>query len=132
MLRGNRYLEPTTIQIQGARVRFTSDFESLNEFALTHFADAAAARDRLLPAPSDGNSNDQDQADIDARVEWIEGIPPKANYQMIAPDKARPDRDIELGDKEIAWSRIDDFLPLRLRFLLKENLLRVDGRHYFF
>jgi hypothetical protein len=67
----------------------------------------------------------------EARLDWIEGTPGKAEPAEISPGKTRLDRDIEISNAEMAWSRIDDFLDLRLRFFLEKNRLRVHGNHFF-
>jgi hypothetical protein len=110
-----------TVRIQGVRVDFSSDLEPLNSFARSHFAESQTG------APPPGS-----EAAIKARLEWIEGAPPRREYGELEPGKMRLDRDIEMGRGEIAWSRIDDFSDLHLRFFPAENQLRLAGRHFFF
>ncbi|MFQ5903445.1 MAG: hypothetical protein ACE5JO_07130 [Candidatus Binatia bacterium] len=117
------------VRIQGVRVRFSSGLESLNAFARNHFQDCEQQTNTRATAPPPDR---QDwQAEIEAHLEWIEGAPPKAEYAEVSSGKTRLDRDIEIGYNEMAWSRIDDFSDLRLRFSLEENRLRLQGRHFF-
>ncbi|MGH7827788.1 MAG: hypothetical protein ACREQ7_21765 [Candidatus Binatia bacterium] len=109
-----------TIRIQSVRVDFSSGVESLNRFARSHFEERPTG---ALPQAG--------QTEIEARLEWIEAAPPKMSYAAIAPGKRRPDRDIEIGANEIAWSRIDNFSDLRLRFVFGERRLQVIGQHFF-
>lgn len=110
----------TTVRIQGVRVRFSSGLEPLNAFIRTHFT-----------GWEEGTDGRDGQPEIEAQVEWIEGTPPKPASVAVPPGKTRLDRDIEVGEGEIRWSRIDDFLHLRLLFLLEENCLRLHGQHFF-
>jgi hypothetical protein len=109
------------IQIQGVRVKFSSDLEPLNSFARSHFSER---QNTTLPAPG--------QTAIEAHLEWIEGAPPKRRTNNFSTGKTRVDRDIEVGNGELAWLRIDDFLGLQLCFLLAENRLSLAGQHFFF
>jgi hypothetical protein len=108
-----------SISIHGVQVNFQSNLESLNEFARGHFAEA---HNESLPAENI----------IDSRLDWIEGAPSKKPHGTPTPGKVRLDRDIEISDGQIAWSRIDDFLDLHLRFFGEENPLRLAGQHFYF
>jgi len=115
-----------TIWIQGVRVAFSSNFEPLNSFARSHFS-AGETGINTMP----GTSLPEAKAEVEAHLEWIEGVPPKKEYAEVPPGRMRLDRDIEIGKGEIAWSRIDDFSDLQLRFSLAENHLRLVGQHFF-
>jgi len=114
------------VRIQGIRVAFSTNLELLNVFAKSHFSQGEIVTDTMA-----GASVSQAAPEIEAHLEWIEGMPPKKEYREIFPGKVRLDRDIEMGEGEIAWSRIDDFTDLRLRFLLEGNRLRLTGQHFF-
>jgi hypothetical protein len=114
------------VRIQGVRVAFSSNCELLNTFAKIHFSEEQTVADTML-----GESLSQGEAEIEAHLEWIEGLHTKKKLE-IRPGQMRLDRDIAMGDGEINWSRIDDFLDLRLRFFLAGSRLRLTGQHFFF
>jgi hypothetical protein len=109
-----------SVAIQGIQVNFQSNLESLNAFAKSHFGETNTEN---LPA---GENR------IDSFLEWIEGAPPKQRHGEPAPGKISLDRDIAISDGQIAWSRIDDFLNLHLRFFPEEHPFRLVGEHFFF
>jgi hypothetical protein len=113
-------MSAVSVAIQDVQVNFQSNLESLNAFARTHFGET---NNENQPAGENG---------IDSFLEWIEGMPAKQRHGEPAPGKIRLDRDIAISDGEIAWSRIDDFLNLHLRFFPNENPLRLVGEHFFF
>lgn len=112
-------MSAVSIAIHGVQVNFHSNLESLNGFAKSHFAETDS---ESLPAESI----------IDSRLEWIEGAPARKPHGEPTPGKTWLDRDIEISDGQLAWSRIDDFLDLHLRFFAEENPLRLVGQHFFF
>jgi hypothetical protein len=115
------------VRIQGVRVAFSSNFELLNTFAKSHFSEGESVTDTMA-----GQSLSHAEAEIEAHLEWIDGLHTKKQYLEIPPGKLRLDRDIEMGDGEITWSRIDDFSDLRLHFSLAGSHLRLTGQHFFF
>lgn len=114
---------PPIIRIQGVRVQFSSGLEPLDAFIRTHFAEREQET-----GPSRGGDK---PVDIEADLEWIDEAPPETGSAGVAAGRTRVDRDIEIGHQEIAWSRIDNFPSLRLRFFLEAGRLRVFGRYFF-
>jgi hypothetical protein len=115
------------IRIQDTRIEFSSNCELLKAFARSHFD-----QEEFIPGNSATRSVAQPEAELESHLEWIEGVPPGKPYQEVSVGKLRLDRDIEIGHGQIAWSRIDDFSDLRLRFELAANRLRLSGQHFFY
>lgn len=110
-----------SLDLAGARVRFTCGFGPLMQYARAHFDPALAE-----------SGEESQTASVQSELRWHEGHPP-ADVAAAYPEvrgAERVDRDLYCRDGRVVWLRIDDLRDLHLRFHWNGATLTVRGDYY--